>query len=100
MPVAVIFISHLNPGVEQEYGPMADRMVELAHAQPGFLRIESVRDETGFGMTISYWQDRQAISDWQRHPEHLEAQRLGREKWYAWYRIEICDVAHERFFEA
>jgi len=40
---AVIFTSHRTEG-DNGYGQMAERMVELASEQPGFLGIESVRE--------------------------------------------------------
>jgi heme-degrading monooxygenase HmoA len=33
--------------IDDGYGDVADRMVELASQQPGFLGVESVRDASG-----------------------------------------------------
>jgi heme-degrading monooxygenase HmoA len=41
---------------------MADRMVELASSQPGFLGIESAREEVD--ITVSYWADIESITAW------------------------------------
>lgn len=41
---AVIFSSHRTQG-DNGYGEMADRMVELAEQQLGFLGIESVKED-------------------------------------------------------
>jgi heme-degrading monooxygenase HmoA len=54
-------------------------MVELASEQPGFLGVESVRED--LGITVSYWESLEAIRNWKRNAEHLEAQRLGKERW-------------------
>lgn len=51
---AVIFASQ-QTGNPAGYDAMGDAMVNLATTQPGFLGIESTRDETGFGITVSYW---------------------------------------------
>jgi heme-degrading monooxygenase HmoA len=59
---AVIFTSQRTEG-DQGYGDMADRMVELAHEQPGFLGVESARGASGFGITVSYWESTQAIAN-------------------------------------
>jgi heme-degrading monooxygenase HmoA len=71
---------------------MADRMVELAATMPGFLGVESVRGEDGFGITISYWATEQAIQEWQQHAEHILAQQLGRERWYSRFELRVCRV--------
>ena len=51
---AVIFTS-TRTAVDDGYGSMADRMVELASQQPGFLGVESTRGADGLGITVSYW---------------------------------------------
>lgn len=89
---AVIFTSIHTPDADSGYGEMAGRMVELASGMPGFLGIESVRDASGVGITVSYWASEEAIRDWQRHTEHLEAQRLGRAKWYERFELRVCKV--------
>ena len=47
--VAVIFASRRPLGVEDGYGEVATRMVELVAQQPGFLGVDSARDAGGFG---------------------------------------------------
>ena len=89
---AVIFTSLRTEG-DQGYGAMAERMVELAMQQPGFLGAESVRD--GLGITVSYWADLASIAAWKQNAEHLEAQRLGREQWYAGFRLRIARVERD-----
>lgn len=74
---------------------MAERMVELAKEQPGFLGIESARQE--IGITVSYWESLEAIKQWKQNSDHLVAQQLGRTKWYESYKVRICLV--ERSYE-
>lgn len=70
-------------------------MLELARAQPGFLRVESVRDEQGNGITVSYWESLEAIAQWKQHAEHREAQEKGRHAWYGGYDVQVCRVERE-----
>ena len=89
---AVIFASQRAEGNALAYGAMADRMVELAAQQPGFVGVESFRDEDGFGITISYWESEQAIRSWKANSEHLEAQRQGKSDWYAHFDLRVCRI--------
>ncbi|GAB3020380.1 antibiotic biosynthesis monooxygenase family protein [Bowmanella dokdonensis] len=89
---AVIFTSLRTEG-DKGYGEMADKMVELAAQQPGFLGIESAREEVG--ITVSYWADLDSIRNWKANLEHQEAQKLGREKWYASFKTRICKVERD-----
>ena len=89
---AVIFTSLRTEG-DRGYGAMADRMVELAAQQPGFLGVESARD--GLGITVSYWADLASIAAWKANAAHQEAQHLGREQWYAGFKTRIARVERD-----
>jgi heme-degrading monooxygenase HmoA len=88
---AVIFTSQRTAG-DQGYGDMADRMVELAYTQPGFLGVESARGAGGFGITVSYWESTQAIANWKANMEHRMAQETGKKMWYADYQLRVAKV--------
>lgn len=89
---AVIFSSQRTDEDDQGYATMAGRMVELAMQQPGYLGVESTRGRDGFGITVSYWASLEAIAAWRRNVEHLAAQTLGRERWYARYSLRVARV--------
>ena len=89
---AVIFTSHLSKD-DQGYDDMAEKMVELASKQPGFIGIESARGEVG--ITVSYWTDVDSIKKWKANVEHSEAQRLGHEKWYSSFKTRISKVERD-----
>lgn len=91
---AVIFSSVKNDD-DAGYADMAEKMVELAKQQPGFLGMESARNE--LGITISYWKDLESIKIWKQHADHRLAQKLGKEKWYAAYKTRICLVERDYF---
>ncbi|MEE2002388.1 antibiotic biosynthesis monooxygenase [Alkalimonas sp. MEB108] len=93
---AVIFTSVRTEGDQDNYAAMADKMVQLAAEQPGFLGIESARE--GIGITVSYWQDLESIKQWKANAEHLLAQKLGREQWYRSFKTRIAKVEREYGF--
>ncbi|WP_256757419.1 antibiotic biosynthesis monooxygenase [Cohnella sp. WQ 127256] len=88
---AVIFSSQRTEG-DNGYGVMADKMEQLASRQPGFIGVESVRDASGSGITISYWESLEAISNWKQNQAHLVAQEKGKQDWYQNYKVKICKV--------
>lgn len=91
---AVIFTSTRTPG-DHGYEAMAARMVELAAQQPGFLGIESARDQDGLGITVSYWRSEADIAAWKKNAEHLVAQKKGKETWYAAFATRVAKVERE-----
>jgi heme-degrading monooxygenase HmoA len=86
---AVIFTSIRSPQ-EEGYERTAEEMAALAATMPGFLGMESAREN--IGITVSYWRSLDDISHWRNHAEHKIAQRFGREKWYAAFTTRICLV--------
>ena len=95
---AVIFTSRRTSADDQGYAAAADRTEELAAQQPGYLGIESARDDKGFGITVSYWADETAAASWRSVAEHREVQRLGRESWYEHYAIRVATVGRARTY--
>ena len=88
---AVIFTAQRH-GPDAGYSEMADRMSEMAAQQPGYLGFESTRDETGLGITVSYWADEAAIIGWKAVAQHLLAQKLGKTRWYEYYTLRVAKV--------
>ena len=77
---------------DEEYAKTAARMRELALGEFGCIEFHSVtegREE----VALSYWTSEAHIKAWRSHPEHLAAQRLGRERWYERYSVEVAEIA-------
>ena len=101
---AVIFTSERTE-IENGYGETADRMVELASAQPGFLGVESARNKSfdsaqddRLGITVSYWSDLESIKNWKMNAEHTIAREKGRSDWYKAFKVRIAKVERDYDF--
>lgn len=92
---AVIFTTLLTDNLF-DYETTAIRMEQLAEKQEGYLGIESARKE--IGITVSYWESLEAITNWKNNIEHTEAREKGREQWYKQYQLRICKVEREYNF--
>jgi heme-degrading monooxygenase HmoA len=90
---AVIFSSQRNNDDLEGYAETAARMVELAAEQPGFLGVESVRED--LGITVSYWSDLASIKRWKVQAEHRGAKQMGIDKWYSSYKTRIALVERD-----
>lgn len=92
---AVIFTSVRTEG-DNGYAVVADRIVELACEQDGFLGVESARNE--IGITASYWRDLESIQKWKEHTEHSIARLNGRMEWYKSFKVRIAKVERDYGF--
>lgn len=82
--------------MEVGYAETAERMVGLASEQPGFLGVESARNE--IGITISYWEDLESIKNWKMNAEHTLAREKGRTDWYKTFKVRIAKVERDYDF--
>ena len=90
---AVIFTSVRTDGDDAAYAETSAAMEKLAGEQPGYLGIESAREQ--LGITVSYWQTAADAKAWKAVAEHRLAQRLGREQWYRTYRVRVATVERD-----
>lgn len=81
---------------DAEYSSTAARLRELALTEFGCTAFHAVTEDKE-EVALSYWPSEDHIQAWRAHPEHVEAQRLGRERWYAWYSVQVARV--ERGYE-
>ena len=93
---AVIFTS-IKTNEDINYTKMSNKMIELAKKQHGFLGIESARNE--LGITVSYWDNLEAIKNWKLNVDHIEAREKGRSTWYKKFKVRICKVERDYEFE-
>jgi len=89
---AVVFTS-IKSEFDEGYAEMATKMEALAKQQPGFIGIESARND--IGITVSYWKDLASIKSWKQNLDHVDAQIKGRTKWYEKYTVRIALVERE-----
>lgn len=87
----IVFRSKLRPGVDPSpLEPVGIRMYELACAMPGFLSYKDFAAADGESASIVEFESLETLKAWRDHPEHVAAQQLGRDHYFAEYRIQVC----------
>ena len=97
--VVTVFRSRLREDHAHEFRVLADRMLALAKTMPGFVSYKSFTSEDGERCSIIEFESLPHLRAWREHPEHREAQRLGRERFYAEYSLHVAEPDHETHFE-
>ena len=77
--------------LDDAYFKMAKGMRELAISEYGCVEFTAVTEGSD-EIAISYWESMEQIKKWKQNSEHLVAQKLGKEKWYENYTVEIVEV--------
>jgi heme-degrading monooxygenase HmoA len=97
--LVVLFRSKLMPNAATDgYPEMADEMKELAKTMPGFIDVKGFTGADGERLTVVWWEDEVTLRAWREAARHRVAQRLGREKWYEYYKIEVAEIQRDNAF--
>ncbi|BCE00350.1 antibiotic biosynthesis monooxygenase family protein [Marinicellulosiphila megalodicopiae] len=87
---AVIFKAKIN-SLDKQYTQMAKQMRDLAISHYGCTDfIATTQDDNE--IAVSYWPDLESIKKWKQDFSHLKAQKLGAEKWYKHYEVEVVEI--------
>ncbi len=87
---AVIFTAKIKHP-DDKYAHTAKRMRQLATERYGCTEFNSVT-EGDREISISYWPTLEHIQRWKNDTEHLIAQKLGQERWYSNYRVDVVEL--------
>lgn len=93
------FSSILKDMEDLQYLEFSKKMLENVIYIKGFIEIESYRENSGKGVTISFQKSIAAIQEWKEVSAHLRAQKYDREVVYSNYTIKICEAQREYDFK-
>lgn len=96
--IMTIFRSRLNPGIDVEYEEQVQSTAPLAEQTPGFIGHKMFVAEDGERVTLVEFESMEAQRAWSLTHEHKAAAKLGRKRFYAEYKIQICSVLRESNF--
>jgi len=95
----LVVIFEVTPTKEgkPEYLRIATELREFLEDQKGFVSIErfqSLTDEKKV-LSLSFWEDENAIKSWRNLMEHRQAQEKGKESLFSSYRIRVAEICRD-----
>lgn len=78
--IVTVFRTRLIPGVDDKYGPMGERMSELARGVPGYVSHKGYVAADGERVTIVEFESEEALNRWRVDPEHRGAKKSADSK--------------------
>ena len=97
--IVTVFRSRLMPGLQDEYVALVEEVRKEVETMPGYISHKGFFAEDGERVTIVEFKDEVAQRAWRMNAKHIEAQRLGRQKYYEAYDIQACNVLHDAHFK-
>lgn len=95
--LAVIFEVTPNDGKLDPYLDMAAALKPELETIDGFLSVERFQSLTTEGkyLSVSFWRDEAALTEWRNRSHHRAAQRAGRTEMFRDYRLRVAEVARD-----
>jgi heme-degrading monooxygenase HmoA len=99
--VIVVFRSRFRHDADIDaYAALSARLHELVEDHPGFISIENFDAPDGTSVSLELFESAESAAAWRAHPEHIEAQRRGRDEFYSWYSVLTSEVTRAHEFNA
>jgi heme-degrading monooxygenase HmoA len=96
--IVTVFRSRLRPEHAESFLALADELAAEADAMPGFVSRKVFVAEDGERVTIIEFESEEYHRGWAEHHGHRQAQKLGREKFYSDYSIQVCQTLRSSRF--
>jgi heme-degrading monooxygenase HmoA len=97
--VVVLFRSMLTADAGADYATMAGEMLARAQTLPGFVDFKSFTADDGEHLAVIRWESAELLRAWTDDLRHAVAQRMGREQWYEYFRVEVAEVVRSYGFD-
>ncbi|WP_037682056.1 antibiotic biosynthesis monooxygenase [Streptomyces griseus] len=94
---AVVFTS-VRTQEQSGYSETAARMEDLVKDVPGFLGMDQAHTPGGLSITVGYFRDADALTEWRSNAEHRAAQKRGQAEWYENYTLHVAKVERSHGF--
>ncbi|MET9230836.1 antibiotic biosynthesis monooxygenase [Lentzea sp. NPDC003310] len=98
-PYYAVVFSTVRTQDQDGYSETNDRMEELVRDIPGYLGMDHAQNPGGLGITVGYFRDADALTQWRTNLEHRAAQQRGRENWYETYSLHVAKVERSHTFK-
>ncbi|MER6347563.1 antibiotic biosynthesis monooxygenase family protein [Streptomyces sp. NPDC001595] len=97
-PYYVAVFSTVRTPEQDGYRETNARMEELVREIPGYLGMDHAQTPGGLGITVGYFRDADALTQWRTDAEHRAAQQRGRAEWYESYTLHVAKVERSHGF--
>jgi heme-degrading monooxygenase HmoA len=98
MMVVVFRARRTTEGDGEEYRRWFLHMSDLARKMPGYISHKGYVAEDGDRLTLFEWESADTLRAWATHPEHIPVKKLGRQKFYTEYHLQVCELVRESKF--
>lgn len=97
-PYYVAVFTTVRTEDQSDFSETNARLEDLVKNLPGYLGMDHAQTPGGLGITVSYFRDADALTQWRTNAEHRAAQQRGRADWYQSYTLHVAKVERSHGF--
>ncbi|MCP2349819.1 antibiotic biosynthesis monooxygenase family protein [Nonomuraea roseoviolacea] len=97
-PYYVAVFTAVRTQEQSGYSETNARMEDLVKNIPGYLGMDYAQTPGGLAITVGYFRDADALTEWRSDAEHRAAQKRGRAEWYESYTLHVAKVERSHGF--
>ncbi|MFC4502529.1 MULTISPECIES: antibiotic biosynthesis monooxygenase family protein [Streptomyces] len=97
-PYYVAVFTTVRTQNQNDFSVTNARLEDLVKDLPGYLGMDHAQTPGGLGITVSYFRDADALTEWRTNVEHRSAQERGRAEWYQCYTLHVAKVERSHGF--
>ncbi|MDF2261185.1 antibiotic biosynthesis monooxygenase family protein [Streptantibioticus ferralitis] len=92
--ILVVFRSRFSKQVDDAYGTTEEHLAKKVREMAGddLVHLKNYVAEDGERLALVWWRNPETLEKWRNDPEHQDAQRLGRDKWYEFFELSVAEV--------
>ena len=90
--LVVVFRRRVDPDFQGEFDELYARMVTVVKGLKGYMSHKVFTAEDGEKVLIGYFEDFEAIEEWDVHPEHKYAKDRGKNGVFLEYDVVVAEV--------
>lgn len=98
-PYYVAVFTAVRTQDQSGYSETNARMEDLVKDVPGFLGMDHAQTPGGLSITVGYFRDTDALTEWRSNAEHGAAQKRGQVEWYQSYTLHVAKVERSHGFK-
>jgi heme-degrading monooxygenase HmoA len=95
--IAIIFEVTPNVGKADDYFAEAAKLKATLETMEGFISVERFQSVTTQGkfLSLSFWENEEAVKHWRNHPGHRATQAMGRNTIFKDYRLRVASIIRD-----
>ncbi|WP_329459872.1 antibiotic biosynthesis monooxygenase family protein [Streptomyces sp. NBC_01497] len=97
-PYYVAVFTTVRTSHQLGYSDTNAHLEDLVQDVPGFLGMDHAQTPGGLSITVAYFRDADALTEWRRNAEHRAAQKRGQDEWYQSYTLHVAKVERSHGF--